>query len=118
VQIRFAIVMVFVLLGCTAGFAGENPVVGKWDCVSNGGGEDLHWTLVVKEEAGKLSGSLVLEQGAIEIADAKLEGKDFSFSIVINGNSYKVESKIDGTKIEGKFKGEDASGWVKGTKQG
>ena len=101
-------------------WAAENPVVGTWDVTATPDqGEKTVWTLVVKEADGKLSGTLSNAEGAeLPLVNPKLDGKQFQFTLMINGQPYTVENKIDGKKIEGKFKGPDAAGSLVATKRG
>jgi hypothetical protein len=36
--------------------------------------------------------------------------------VVVNDETYTVESKLTGNKVEGKYKGPEGSGTIKGTK--
>lgn len=110
----FLTVLMFGTMQCRAA---DNPVVGTWDCVStDDAGQTSNWTLVVKEDAGKLSGSLSGDPGEFALVDAKLAGHAFTFKVVVNEASYEVETTIDGNKLEGKYKGPEAAGNLKGTK--
>jgi len=72
----FGLLLAMVLFGLAGCWAADNPVAGKWDCTSNDGtGQELTWTLVVKEDGGKLSGSLIGGLGAVDLIEPKLEGK-------------------------------------------
>jgi len=75
------------------------------------------WTLAVKEDGGKLSGSLIGAVITLELVDPKLDGQTFTFKIIINDQPYQVETTIDGKRLEGKFEGPEASGTVKGARQ-
>ncbi len=113
-----ALVLAMLLFGLTAGRAADNPVVGKWECISaDDSGQESTWTLTVNDEGGKLSGTLAGGQGEFELTDPKLEGNTFTFKIIVNGDAYSIETKIDGKKLDGTFKGPEASGTLKGTKQ-
>jgi hypothetical protein len=111
-----------VLLFGFAAWAAGNPVVGTWDCVSNAGsGQDLTWTLVVKEDGGKLTGSLIggpESPGEIPLVDPKLQEDIFTFKIDVNPNC-KVEAKLklEGKKLDGTFGCAEAAGTFKGKKR-
>ncbi len=83
-------------------------------------GTQLAWTLVVKDEGGKVSASLRGGQdGAeLELADPKVEGNTLSFKIRINAQeTVEVVLKTDGKKLGGSFKGKDSgTGSFNGTK--
>jgi hypothetical protein len=117
----FALLLAVTLFGLVA-VAADNPVVGKWDCKSTDeAGRSSAWTLVVKEDAGKLSGSLIgvsQPDAQLPLVEPKLDGATFTFKLMINSDSYAVEMKIDGKKFDGKYSGPQASGKFEGTKQG
>jgi hypothetical protein len=46
-----------------------------------------------------------------------LEGQAFTFKIVINNQTYRVETTVNGKTLEGKYRGPEASGTVKASKQ-
>ncbi len=101
-------------------WAADNPVVGKWDAISNdGSGEELKWTLTVNETEGKLSGMLSGGPGDVPLVDPKLEGNAFTFKISINSNCLaEFKLKVEGKKLEGTFSCPEVSGTFKGTKKG
>lgn len=107
--------LVFVA-GCVSAAAAANPVIGVWQIVSSGA-EDMDWTLTVREEGGKLKGTLAGGVGEFGLVDAKVEGDRFTFKVNVNENTYVVETKVSGNRLAGTYKGPDMSGSVKGTRQ-
>lgn len=106
------------LLGLTLCWAGDSPVVGKWDCTAtDDAGQASNWTMTVTQDGDKLTGTLSGDPGEFELVDAKVEGNSFTFKVVVNDATYTVETTIDGNKLEGKYSGAEASGTIKGTKQ-
>jgi len=109
--------LALLMIGAVPSRAADNPVVGTWDVVStDDAGQASNWTLTVKEDDGKLTGSLSGDPGEFSLVDAKLEGNAFTFKVVVNEASYEVDTTIDGSKLEGKYKGPEATGTLKGTK--
>jgi hypothetical protein len=104
------------LICCAAVRAAENPVVGTWRVVSFGS-EGLTWTLTVKEQGGKLSGTLAGSLGEFPLIDPKLDGDKFTFKVSVDDKIYSGEGKISGKSIEGAYKGPDDEGTFKGDKQ-
>ena len=96
--------------------AANNPAVGTWKLVSSNG-EEYQWTMTVKEEDGKLSGTLAGDPGEFPLVDPKVDGDKFTFKVTVGDNEYTVETKITGDKLEGTYKGADSQGTVKATKQ-
>lgn len=114
-----AAMLLFGLSGC---WAADNPVAGKWDCTSDdGAGKQLTWTLVVKEDRDKLSGSLLggpEQPGEIPLIDPKLAGNAFTFKVYVNeACTVEVKLKIEGKKLDGTFACPGTSGTFKGLKQ-
>ncbi len=106
------------LFGSMAAWAADNAaVVGTWDVTSTDeSGQPMNWTLVVKDDGGKLSGTLSGDAGELPIVDAKLDGNAFSFKVVVNEATYTTEGTVTGNKFDGKYKGPEGAGTVKGTK--
>ena len=115
---KISLIAMLMALGGAAGWAGDNPVVGTWDFTSvDDAGQSSTWTMVVKKANGSLTGTLSGDPGEFTLVDPKLVGKTCTFKVVINEVSYSVEATIDGNKLEGKYKGADSNGTLKGTKQ-
>jgi hypothetical protein len=108
-----------VLLGAGL-LAAANAAVGTWEVVSamDGGGDEMTWKLVIKEDAGKLTGTISGEPGDFTLEDIKVEGDTLTFKVSIDDQTYTTEAKISGSKLDGVFKSAGAKGTLKGTKQG
>lgn len=108
------------LLAGTPALAADAPaIVGSWDCTSTtADGNDATWTLVVKEQDGKLVASVENSSvGDINISDFKADGASANFTAETGGNSYSVKLMVKGAAVEGTFEGDQASGTIKGTKK-
>jgi hypothetical protein len=112
------LILTILLFASVAAWAADNAaVVGTWDVVgTDDSGQAANWTLIVKDDGGKLGGTLSGDPGEFQIVDAKLDGSAFTFKVVVNENTYSTELTINGNKFDGKFKGPDMSGTLKGTK--
>jgi hypothetical protein len=108
------------VMGLFAGLLlAANAAVGTWDVISAvDGGDDMNWKLVIKEDAGKLAGTISGEQGDFTLEDVKLEGETLTFKVTIDEQIYLTEAKISGAKLDGVFKGTGVKGTLKGTRQG
>ncbi len=116
-----ASVLLILLCGLGAYAMADDPIAGKWDCVSTDErGTDVAWTLVVKSEAGKLSGTILIANSGeeIQILEPALSGDTFSFKIRIGADEIvELTARIDGKKLEGKFKGNSSgTGTFKGVR--
>jgi hypothetical protein len=98
--------------------AAENAIAGKWNCVGTSvTGQKIPVTIIVKEDAGKFSGMLILESGdQLSLVDPKADADHLTFKVMINDSPYSFDLKIDGVKLSGAYDGKDASGSVEGTK--
>ncbi|MGC9951467.1 MAG: hypothetical protein ABSF64_34360 [Bryobacteraceae bacterium] len=110
--------LTILLFASVAAWAADNAVVGTWDVVStDDAGQPMNWTLTVKDDGGKLSGTLSGDAGELPLVDAKLDGNAFSFKVVVNDTTYTTEGTVSGNKFDGKYKGPEGAGTVKGTKR-
>lgn len=106
------------LFASVAAWAADNPAVGTWDVVgTDEAGQTANWTLIVKDDAGKLGGTLSGDMGEFTLVDPKVDGNAFTFKVVVNESTYTTELTIDGNKFDGKYKGPEAAGTLKGTKK-
>ncbi len=113
----FLAILLFGVAGSVVSLAADNAVVGTWDVVgTDDAGQTANWTLVVKDDGGKLGGTLSGDPGEFALVDAKLDGSSFTFKVIVNEATYTVETTIDGSKFDGKYKGPEAAGTLKGTK--
>lgn len=111
----FVTMLLFASLLC---WAADNPAIGTWDVVgTDDAGQTANWTLVVKDDGGKLGGTLTGDTGEFNLVDPKVDGNTFTFKVIVNESTYTVETTIDGNKFDGKYKGPEAAGTLKGTKK-
>lgn len=98
--------------------AAANDAVGKWDLTSSTDeGSEMNWILVIKDDGGKLTGTLSGEPGDFTLEDVKLDGNTLTFKTTIDAETYTSEVKISGEKLEGNYKGAAMKGTLKGTKK-
>jgi hypothetical protein len=91
---------------------------GKWRfTATDNQGNDSQWVLELKTQDGKLTGTLSGDQGTLPLIDPKADDTSITFKVTVNDQTYSVDLKIDGDKLEGKFTGEEASGTIKGTRE-
>jgi len=98
--------------------AADKPVVGSWQCVSDSpDGEQYRWTVVVKDEGGKLSGTISGAPGEYVMVEPRFENGTLTFKVQIEGETYTIEARIRGDQFEGVWKGASSQGYIKGTRQ-
>ena len=97
--------------------AAANSAVGSWDCAAiNPDGEALKFTLKVQEEQGQISGAIVTPDGETKLSSMKYENSTLTFKVDYQGAPYTLELKITGDKLAGTYRGDSASGEVKGSR--
>ena len=111
---RAAILAVILAGALTA----ASVAAGVWDCTAiTPDGEALKFTLTIQEEGGRIAGTIGDARGSTKIVDPKLEDSKLIFKTDYDGATYTLELKISGDKLEGTYKGETASGQVKGARK-
>jgi len=116
--ILFLTILLMGSAGTAVSLAADNAAVGTWDAVgTDEAGQSSNWTLVVKDDGGKLGGTLSGDPGEFPLVDAKLDGNSFTFKVIVNEATYTVETTLSGNKFDGKYKGPEAGGTLKGTKR-
>jgi hypothetical protein len=113
-------VLLPLLLICSAvALRADAPAaIGTWDCVSETpDGDQVKWSLTIKDEGGTLTGVAGGDQGDMPVKDLKVEGDDVSFKVDVDANTYEVKFTVNGSGCEGKWSGAGASGTLKGTKR-
>jgi hypothetical protein len=89
--------------------AAEKNAAGTWKWERTwGNGEKIEWTLRLKQDGEKLSGTCAFPGGAMEeIKEGMIRDGELSFMLEreINGNLYKADytGKLEGDKIKGKM---------------
>jgi hypothetical protein len=112
------IVTLAALASAGAAVAAENAVAGTWQVVSDSpGGEQYNWKLEIKEENGKLSGTLAGSPGQFALLDLRFENDTLTCKVTIDEQTYAIQMKVDGAKIDGTWKGPSSQGTIKGNKQ-
>ena len=116
---RIRLSLLLLALTCAMAFAAAaDSAVGTWQLVSDSpGGEQYTWTLVLKEDGGKLAGTLTGGPGSFPLAEPKLDGETFTCKVTIDEQTYSIQAKISDGKFDGTWKGPGSQGTIKGTKQ-
>ena len=106
-MLRFLGVAVFgLILGLVGASAQAADATGTWKWSVERNGQTMEWTLKLKQEGTKLSGTMSGRQNETAIEDAKVEGDEISFKVVreFNGNKMiqKYKGKVGSDSIKGK----------------
>ena len=94
-----------------------NSLLGKWNMTSETDSDPVNWTLVLKEEEGKLKAFLTTDDG--EQATKNFTYKDgvIRFEAPYQGEYYEVELKAKDNKLDGTWSGGGNSGRTTGVKE-
>lgn len=115
---RMALHVILAALTSAVVLAADSAAVGTWQLVSDSpGGEQYTWTLVIKDENGKLSGTLSGGPGQYPVLEPKLEGEVFTCKVTIDEQTYAIQARIADNKFDGTWKGPGSQGTIKGKKQ-
>ncbi len=117
-RVTLVFTLILLPLGVACLLAGDKPV-GEWACTATtpSGGE-LSWTLSLKEENGRLTGSAASDEGEIPISDLRYEDGTLTFKVSLDTGTYSVTVHFKGNKLDGNWKAESGdSGAVSGTKK-
>ncbi|HWQ53168.1 MAG TPA: hypothetical protein VN442_05750 [Bryobacteraceae bacterium] len=90
------------------GTASAADVTGKWNvtATSPSGSRQYNLTLDLKEEAGKLSGTMSGPDGAVALQDVKLEGDQLTYTVPA-GSGYKIKMTLADGSMKGTYTGND-----------
>lgn len=82
-------------------------VTGKWKVdAQSSTGTQYKLDLVLKEEGGKLGGTLTTDQGEVmQLQETKLEGDDLSFKLYVDPGTYSIKLKVSGNSMKGDYTG-------------
>jgi len=105
------------LLACTPAFAAGSAIAGTWNLTADTADGEMRWTMVVKDDGGKLSGTASASQGDYTLEEPRLDGNEFSFKITLEDAVYRVSMVIDGSRVSGKWNGPSDRGKISGTKR-
>ncbi len=91
---------------------------GAWDCSAiSPDGEPVKFTLKLREEAGGLAAAVETAQREMQLGPVKYQNSTVTFKVEYQGAMYTLELKISGNKLAGTYKGDPATGEVKGTRK-
>jgi|SRR5579875_258436 len=114
---RFAVASVLCMLTFAVALqskdkAGNNPIVGTWNCIAHGGENgDVPFTLYLQESDGELTGTVSAPQGDADLSSVTFKDNKLKIDIDTGDSNYSLTA----TYAEGKLAGE----WSRdGQKQG
>lgn len=109
--------VVLLVLTLAGVLAAASEAVGTWSCAAmSPDGEAVKFVLKVQEQSGRVSATVEDARGATPVIDPKLDGSILTFQVNYDGARYKLELKFSGDQVKGAYRGEQASGEVKGSR--
>lgn len=92
------------------------PIVGAWDVSSvDPDGNPIRATLTMKEDGGKLVGSVTVEDRLLGMSDAHMNGDTFTCKVTYEDRLFDLKMKVAGDSLEGAW---ESSGGRKGNIKG
>ena len=96
---------------------GNQPYLGTWNLVAvTPDGDKVPFALIIKEQEGKLTGTLKFDADEGEAKDFSLADGVVKFQAPYQGDFYGIELKLVEGKLTGKWHGGDSEGEISGTK--
>lgn len=101
-----------------AAFAQDyKALLGKWSMTSEtDGGESVNWTLVLKDDDGKLAAYLSADSGEQAAKNFSYKDGVLKFEAPYQGDYYDLDLKVSGDKLDGTWSGNGDSGRTTGVK--
>jgi hypothetical protein len=95
----------------------NQPLVGTWNLVATTpDGDKVPFSLIIKEQDGKLTGTLKFDTNEGEAKDFSAVEGVVKFQAPYEGNFYDIEMRLVEGKLTGKWHGTDSEGEISGTK--
>jgi hypothetical protein len=114
---RIVLVCVVLLATTVSALAQDyKTLLGKWSMTAETDGDPVAWTLVLKENDGRLTAVLGTEEGAPAVKDFTYTNGVLKFKVPYQGEYYDIELKANGEKLDGKWSGKGDSGKTSGVK--
>jgi hypothetical protein len=89
-----------------AGAAGGAGVSGAWKVTAvSGSGREHKLVMNLREEAGKLSGTLETADGNVPLQDVRLAGNELTFKLTADSGSYSVRLTLAEGALKGGYTG-------------
>jgi hypothetical protein len=105
IWIRVLVVLSFMVIALAA------DLDGRWEgkiSPPGGGGDEMTIAFIFKVDGEKVTGSVETPMGPMPIANGKITGNEFTFTVDFNGNAMPHKGTLDGDTVKIKVEGEMA----------
>ena len=110
----FAVALVALSLLVPVANAGNEAVLGKWNCAAQSSEGELPSVWLIKETAGAVVVDVEINGIARPAQDVKLEGRTLTMKVTYESVSYGVSVVFEGDALEGTWTGDGRQGAIKG----
>jgi hypothetical protein len=94
--------------------AGNESVLGKWNCTAQSPNGELPSIWQIKEDGGALVVEVELEGTAHPAEEVRLDGRTLTMRITYQSVGYDITVTFDGDSFAGSWSGQGAQGSLKG----
>jgi hypothetical protein len=102
-------IRIFALMFASITMAAAADVAGKWNVTATtSSGREYKLELELKNEGGKLTGTMASSEGSIALEDVQLNGDQLSYKLPA-GAGYAVKFTVAGDSMKGTFSGGDGA---------
>lgn len=94
--------------------AGNEALVGKWECLAASSEGDLPAVWVITESAGAVAVEVEIGGIARPARDVKVDGRTLTMKVTYQSVEYEVKATFEGDALTGTWAGDGRQGSVKG----
>ena len=94
--------------------AGNEAMLGKWNCAASSSEGELPSTWVITEKAGAVAVDVEINGLARPAQDVKVNGRTLTMTVTYEGGAYDVAVAFEGDTLAGTWTGEGRQGPIKG----
>jgi hypothetical protein len=102
-EFLLSLILGILIISANAAAQEKSSLTGQWKSIANDVPDEYKNSIIsITEKEGILSGSVKFENGAVvNLNFVKLNGKDVSMSVYVEGYEVIIKGKLEGSKITG-----------------
>ena len=97
-----------------AAHAGNEALLGKWNCAAQSSEGDLPSVWIIKETAGVVAVDVDIDGNTSPARDVKVAGQTLTMKVSYQSGSYAVSVVFEGDTLAGTWAGDGRQGPIKG----